>query len=114
MEIKIVKKQITKDDIEKLAEEWFGTMVKAVVDLEKNIIAIGGEMHADAEAMLIEQGSKQDNLWGINLYPNEKDHEFIKYISLINISPRRKNLDMEIQDPEIKSRIKRLIDKLIV
>lgn len=114
MKIKIVKKQITKDDLKKIAKEWFGTMVKAVVDLEKNIIAIGGEMHADAEAILIEQGSKQDNLWGINLYPDEKDENFIKYISLINISPRRKNLDMEIQDPEIRSQIKKLVDKLII
>lgn len=85
-----------------------------MVDLEKNVIAIGGEMHADAEEILIGQGSKQDNLWGINLYPFEKDEDFIKYISLINISPRRKNLDMEIQDPGIKSQIKKLVDKLIV
>lgn len=114
MEIKIIEEQITKDDLSKIAEKWFGTMAKAVVDLEKGIIAIGGEMHADAEAILIEQGSGQDNLWGINLYPHEKDNNYIKYISLINISPRRNNLDMEIQDPEIKSKIKKLINKLIV
>lgn len=113
MEIKIIEKQITKDELQKIAAKWFGTMVKAVVDLGKNIVAIGGVMHADAEALLIGQGSKQDDLWGINLYPNEKDDNFIKYISLINISPRRKNLDMEIQDPEIKSKIRKLVDKLI-
>jgi len=113
MEIKIIEKQITRSYLKEIAEEWFGTMVKVVVDLEKNIIAIGGEMHADAEAILTERGSRQDDLWGINLYPNEKDENFIKYISLINISPRRKNLDMEIQDPKIKSQIKKLVDKLI-
>ena len=114
MEIKIIEKQIIKDELKKLAEKWFGTMIKAVVDLGKNIIAIGGEMHADAEAILIEKGSKQANLWGINLYPNEEGENFIKYISLINISPRRNNLDMEIQDPEIKFQIKKLVDKLII
>jgi len=114
MEIKVIERPIAKDELINIAAQWFGAMVKAVVDLEKNIIAIGGEMHADAEAILIEQGSKQDNLWGINLYPNEKDENFIKYISLINISPRRKNLDMEIQNSEIKSQIRELIDKLII
>jgi len=114
MEIKIIEKQITKEELKTIAVEWFGTMVKAVVDLDKNIIAIGGEMHADAEAILIEKGSKQNALWGINLYPNEKNDNLIKYISLINISPRRNNLDMEIQNHEIKSQIKKLVDRLIL
>jgi len=72
MPMRIIKSPITKSELMAIAQERFGDMVKAVVDIEQGIMAIGGELHADEEALLIEQGSKQENLWGINIYPAQK------------------------------------------
>ena len=89
-------------------------MAKVVVDLERNIMTIGGEMHADGEAMLLADGSKQEDLWGANVYleplPNS---ERIAYTSLINIRPRQGNRAMEIQDLKIRALVKGVIDTLI-
>lgn len=113
MIIKIIKEKITKDELKKLAEENFGEMIKAAVDIEKEIIALGGELHADANSLLIEKGSNQENLWGINIYPNKPRDEWLEFSALINIRPLVGNRSMEIQDPEIKEKIKKIVDKLI-
>src|SRR3989338_5902427 len=67
-EIRLITKSILLDEVKLAAQARFGDMVKAVVDIEKNVIALGGELHADEEALLLQNGSKQENLWGINLY----------------------------------------------
>ncbi|MDD5659872.1 MAG: DUF5674 family protein, partial [Actinomycetota bacterium] len=53
-----------------MANEMFGNLVKAVVDVEKESMAIDGELHADEEVLLLENGSDQNDLWGINIYPD--------------------------------------------
>jgi len=111
--IKIIKDEITGEELKKLAEETFIDMAKAVVDVEKEIMAIGGELHADAEGLLIENGSEQKNLWGINIYINKPKEEQIQFISLINVRPSAGNSSMEIRDPAIKERIKKIVEKLI-
>ena len=73
------------DDLREIAKNQFGDFVKAVVDIQRDIMAIGGELHADEEALLIEQGSSQENLWGINLYPEKTEEEWLEFNSLINI-----------------------------
>ena len=113
MNIKIIKDKITLLEVKKMAEESYGDMVKAVVDLEREIMAIGGEFHADGEALLLEEGSKQADLWGINFYPDQIDDKFIEYNSLINIRPKAGNRKADIEIPEIKSRIKDVVNKLI-
>lgn len=114
MEIKIVTDKITADEIREMAAESYGEMIKAVADAERGIMAIGGEWHADAEALLLEQGSKQSDLWGFNIYPNRPAGQQIEFVSLINIRPRQNNKNMEIEDPEIRKKIFQIFNKLVI
>ena len=107
------KNKLSKTQLQNLAENWFGEMVKAVADIEKEVLAVGGEWHADAESLLISNGSKQENLWGFNLYPFEKDDNLIVFDSLINIRPRQNNRSMTILDENIKNAIKKIVDDSI-
>ncbi len=110
--IRIVDGRITISELKKIAEEKFGDMVKAVVDLEKRIMAIGGEMHADEEALLLENGSKQEDLWGINLYPDNSGEDFIEFDSMVNIRPRQSNRSRGVESEEIRKRILELVNQL--
>lgn len=92
----------------------FGDMVKFVVDIEKGALAIGGEMHADCEEILLAQGSEQENLWGANLYPFREGDERIEYTSLINIKPRIGNQDMEIKDEKVRQMVKAFAEKFLL
>lgn len=89
-------------------------MTKAVVDSKKEIIALDGELHADLEASLIETGSKQEDLWGINLYLEKPSKERIEYTALINIRPSQDNPGMEVESAKIRKRIERIVNKLII
>ena len=107
MTIKIIKEKIK---IHELGKDT----IKAVVDIEKEIMALGGEFHSDANSLLIEkEGCSQRNIWGFNIFPDKPKDQWIEFVSLINIRPADNNFDMEIQDPEIKKKIKEIIDKLI-
>ena len=107
MTIKIIKEKIKRDELGK-------DMIKGVVDIEKEIIALGGEFHSDANSLLIEkENSNQRNIWGFNISPNKPKEQWIEFVSLINIRPADNNLDMEIQDPKIKEKIKQIVDKLV-
>ena len=89
-------------------------MVKIVVDVEKQVVAIGGELHADAESMLLQNGSRQEDLWGINFYPKHQQEERIEYSALINIRPRQNNTSVEIQDNTVKEKLKTIIETLVL
>lgn len=114
MQIKIIQKPITKKTLIEIAREGFVDLVKAVVDIEKGIMALGGELHADEEALLLEQGSLQENLWGINLYPEKSAEEFIEFDSVINIRPAHSNRSRGVENPQIRGQIKGIIKKLII
>lgn len=109
----IIKDKTSITVIQKLAQEMFGNLVKAVVDVEKGIIAVGGELHSDEEALLIENGSKQENLWGINLYPEAQEGEWIEFDSLINLRPAQGNRTRSIDDPLVRKKIIEVINNLI-
>jgi hypothetical protein len=96
-----------------MAEEGFGDLVKVVVDIEKQILAVGGELHADEETLLLKSGSRQENLWGINLYPQKAGEEFIEFDSVINLRPAQGNRSRGIENPEIQKRIREIVEKLI-
>ncbi|PIR66234.1 MAG: hypothetical protein COU51_05110 [Parcubacteria group bacterium CG10_big_fil_rev_8_21_14_0_10_36_14] len=96
-----------------MAEKRFGDLVKAVIDIEKDIMAIGGELHADEEQILLEQDSKQENLWGINLYPSKTGEDFIEFDSMINIRPRQNNRSRGVEDKDIQKKIAEIVKKLI-
>ena len=110
----IVTKPIARQQLTDMAPEFFGDMVKAVVDIDMNILAINAELHADLEKMLIENGSLQESLWGINLYPEMEGDDFIEFDSLINISPRRNNFSRDVEDPNIQKKIRDIVNQLII
>ena len=114
MEIKIIISNIPLAEVVKMAEDGYGEMVKAVADTELGIMAIGGEWHADAEEVLLGQGSKQSELWGFNIYPARSPEQRIEFVSLINIRPLQNNRKMEIEDPEIREKISQIVNKLII
>ncbi len=113
MKIKIVEEPIDIKELGKIGEEGFGDMVKGVVDIEKGIMAIGGELHSDEEAILLSSGSKQENLWGINLYPQKKDEELIEFDSVINLKPAQGNRSRGIENPQIQKRVKEIVERFI-
>ena len=113
MKIIDVKNQISRNELEKIAKKMFGNLVKAVVDIEKEIIAVDAELHSDEEAKLIEQGSKQNNLWGINLYPEFKDENFVEFDSMINLRPSQNNRSRGVDDPKIQEKIRVIVKKLM-
>ncbi len=113
MPIKIIDISISIDDLKALAKERFGDMVKVVVDLEKKVIAVGGELHADEEALLLEQGSKQENLWGFNVYIDEPRESWLEYNSMINIRPSQNNPSRDIQSEDIKKQIQKIINEIV-
>jgi len=115
MKIIIVKDNISLDEVKKIAENQYGNMLKAVVDIEKETIAVGGELHADAAELLIEkENSDARNIWGINIYPQKTGDDLIIFDSLVNIKPLLNNRTLYVEDEEIRNKIKKIIDKLIV
>ena len=88
-------------------------MVKAVVDVGRRIMAIGGELHADEEAILLEDGARQAALWGINLYPGATDEEWIEYDSMINVRPSQGNPSRDVQDAVVRQSIRQIVTSLV-
>ncbi|MDO8743013.1 MAG: DUF5674 family protein [Candidatus Azambacteria bacterium] len=114
MEIRIIKDTISKEELKKIAENQFGDLVKAVVDIEEEIMAIGGELHADEEALLLQHGSKQGNLWGINLRVDKAESEFVEFDSMINIRPSQNNKFRGVESLDIQRKIRDTVNKLIL
>jgi|SRR3989344_138082 len=112
-EIEIVADSISIDQVTALAKESFGDMVKGVADVEKGIIALGGELHADEEAILLDQGSNQSDLWGFNIYVSEPRDSWIEFDSMINLRPAQGNLSNSVENEEIQNKILVLVNKLI-
>lgn len=97
-----------------MAEKMFGSLVKADVDIVKKIVVIDMGMHADGEAYLMEQGSKQNDLWGINLHPGEYGtDDFIEFDSMINIRPSQGNPSKDVLDKNVRQQIIKLINGIV-
>ena len=88
-------------------------MVKLVIDVRRGVVAVGGELHADAEAILLEGGSKQVDLWGANYYPGLGPEDCLQFTALINIRPAQDNRGMEVQDPAIRETMRTLVHELV-
>ncbi len=110
---RIIDQPITKSELKKIAQERFGDLVKTVVDVEREIMAIGGDLHADEESILLKNGSLQENLWGINIYPDLSRDEWIEFDSIINIKPNQKNMSRFVEDEKIRRKIIEIVNKLI-
>ena len=102
------------DELREMAAAMFGDMVKAVVDIGRDIMAVDAELHADEEALLIENGSNQNSLWGINLYPELEGNDFLEFDSMINLRPSLGNRSRGVEDPEIQERIRNIVNRLVI
>jgi len=111
--MKIISEKISKQELKQIADEDYGFYVKAVVDIENEIIAVGGELHSDEEAMLLDQGSKQNDLWGINIYIDKPNDERLEFDSMINIRPGLGNRSRGVDNHELKEKIIEVVNKLI-
>ena len=101
---------ITVLELNEMAAAMYGDMVKAVVDLNTGTLVVDSELHVDEEQFLLEKGSDQRDLWGINLYPQKYgSDEFIEFDSMINIRPRQQNMSRGIENEEIRKRITDLV-----
>jgi hypothetical protein len=111
--MKIITEKISTSELNEMAKNMFGNIVKVVVDVEKKIMAVDGELHADEEVLLLQSGSKQKNLWGINIYPEMKEN-FIEFDSMINIRPSMGNKTRGVEDESMRKLITKVVNDLII
>ena len=109
----IINKAISRKILAEMAQNFYGEMIKGVEDINRRIMALDAELHSDLERLLLEDGSDQESLWGINLYPGVEGDDFIEFDSLINISPRRNNFSRDVEDDAIRSQIRSIVNNLI-
>lgn len=107
----ILEKPVTRAELIELAENFYGDMVKGVVDVDKELLAIDAELHSDLEGLLLGEGSLQEALWGINLYPEAEDEDFLEFDSLINIRPRQGNRSRYVENEGIREKIRIIVNK---
>ena len=96
-----------------MAEALFGNLVKAVVDVDRDLLAVDAELHSDLEALLLENGSKQKNLWGINLYPEMQGDDYVEFDSMINMRPSQGNKSRGIDSIEVRKKIVEIVAKRV-
>lgn len=112
--MKIIDNKLAMNELKQLGAATFGDMVKAVVDIDRELLAVDAELHSDLEALLLENGSKQKSLWGVNLYPELKGDDFIEFDSLINIRPSVSNRSRGVESEEMRKKIISIIAKRII
>ncbi|MBU0501976.1 MAG: DUF5674 family protein [bacterium] len=111
--MKTIKDKISLNELKELTAKGFGDFIKAVVDVEQKIMVIDAELHADEEALLIENSSKQENLWGINIYPAHEKADRIEFDSMINLKPSQGNRSRSVEDKSIQAKIIQIVEGLI-
>lgn len=110
--MKIITKALDFSELKEMTA-MFGNMVKAVVDVDKGLLALDAELHSDLEALLLENGSKQEDLWGINLYPELPDNQFVEFDSMINMRPSQGNRSRGVESEEVRSKIIEIIKNIV-
>lgn len=110
----ILETPTTRDFLKGIAAGSFGDMVKAVVDVKRELVAIDAELHSDLEAELLVAGSSQENLWGINFYPDLEGSEFLEFDSMINMRPSQGNMSRSVDDETIQRAIIQITDRWVV
>ena len=113
--MKLVNQSITNDELKELSVKMFDGLVKAVVDIDREIMVVDAELHADQEEYLLQLGSAQISLWGINIYPGEVGTEnWIEFDSMINLRPSQGNRSRRVENPELREKINAVVDKLVI
>ena len=104
---------ISRAELKDYAANTFGNMIKCVADVDKGLLAIDADLHADLERLLLENGSQQTSLWGFNLYPDETGEDFIEYDSLINIRSWQGNPSRDVLDKDVRKKIAGIVNQYI-
>ena len=114
--MKIIEKQIKKTDLIKDSSNFIDeNAIKAVVDIKREIMAVDSPMHYECEQLLLENGSKQEDLWGINLYLDECNIDnLVEFDSMINIRPAQNNRSRFVEDPKTQEKIKAVVQKWLI
>jgi len=111
--MKVIKETLTLNELKEMAAATFGDMVKGVIDIQKELVALDAELHSDLEALLLEGGSKQKDLWGINLYPEMEGEDFVEFDSMINMRPSQGNRSRGIDDETTRKKILEVVAKRV-
>jgi hypothetical protein len=106
----IIREPTNPEKLKEMAEPFFGLRIKLAVDVAREILAGGGELHFDCEQLLLDDGSQQENIWGADWYPITRE---VGFESIINIRPRQQNVTMEVRDLQLKSRIEKIVRYLL-
>ncbi len=114
MDIRLVKTPIPFSEVAQFAKSQFGEMIKATVDVQRAVLALGGELHSDEEALLIEDGSRQEDLWGINIYPEQSGEDRVEFDSMINVRPSQNNRSRGVENAETRARILEIVGRLLL
>jgi hypothetical protein len=109
----IVRQPISLVELKAMAARSFGDLVKAVVDVERGIISLDAELHSDEEAQLLEDGSEQQHLWGINLYPDVEGEGWVEFDSVMNIRPWQDNRSRGVEDSQLRAKIVQVVSRLV-
>ena len=107
--IHLIKKQATSEQLSEMLES-LENYVKLAVDVERKILAGGGILHADCEAVLLEDDSRQEDVWGADWLPFSQE---VTFESLINIRPRQNNFGLEIEDENLREKIEKIVRNLM-
>ncbi|KKR79331.1 MAG: hypothetical protein UU24_C0011G0011 [Candidatus Nomurabacteria bacterium GW2011_GWA2_40_9] len=113
MEIKILENKISIDEVKKLAEFWYGSMIKGAVDVEGERVALGGDYHIEDSEVLTDSGSKFENVWGFNIRFEENLEGVLEFDSMVNIKPNLENKSRGVENPEIVKKATEIIYKFI-
>lgn len=108
--ILIIRQPATSDQLTQMGEAFDGSLIKLAVDVDREILAGGGELHADCEAALLEDGSRQVDVWGADWYPQERQ---VGFESLINVRPGQQNFSLELQDPALRAQVETIVRRLL-
>lgn len=109
----ILKNTINLDELKQIAQDTFGDLVKAVVDVDRELVAIDAELHSDLEVLLLEDGSRQESLWGINFYPELEQEDFIEFDSMINLRPSQRNMTRGVDSKDLQAKIIHIVDRWV-
>lgn len=112
--MKIITEPTSLNELWLSREVMFEDMMKMVIDVEQEIIGADAELHSDLEALLLENDSRQFDILGINIYPDQSDEDYIEFTALINIRPSQANRSMEVENPETRTKIREICARLLV
>ena len=100
-------------ELREMSAARFGDLVKAVVDLERRLMVVDAEMHSDEEAELLSDGSRPQDLWGVNLYPDLPEADWLEFDSMINLRPSLGNRSRSVDDLATRERISEIVRNLV-